>query len=524
MGQYTLWCLNRVARWNRRKLADALELQRWFGAGRHRVRLGSRAGYDKDPAWENSEDDDPTRRGGILMHEDRGCDEYFVPIAVKCIGDPLAFRQRFQGAFTPAGEAAFNGLLGRYRAYFGSDAWRSYWEPFPISSALSDVGMFTRTSGDRAYAGLYELVADDAARSNSKAVLVGYSQGGLVARVLAWMDEMFMAQNRRSIVGIITVQSPNHGSPLASRCNARNAAVGLLGILTALGGFPVVDKQSPNTRTALEALVGGTLKPPTQWQGVDSPRRPRGERHPPARGAADDIPTECLPPTSDWYFDAGTVCRVLDAFLEDPAAGDGKADVFRTARKWLTGIAPMAVATAFDDLDPRHLDDPHSVLGCLLDRPHRDVLHAAIIGRDTRFDDLVLSGACWIVRHLHRLIHRLGSRWFTPVEKAYGRVTFDEAQNALPKRRLHRQMAGLYQSGTRIVGAESPLPAFAHDFVIPSVSQALYPLPELTPTAGFLRNVVNPRATHLSGAGETGLASDRRLVVDLLGELGRQLP
>src|SRR3954447_3494514 len=106
MGQYTLWCLNRVARWNRRELADALELQRWFGTGRHRVRLGSRAGYDKDPAWENAEDDDPTRRGGILMHEDGGCDEYFVPIAVKCIGDPVAFRKRFQGAFTPAGETA----------------------------------------------------------------------------------------------------------------------------------------------------------------------------------------------------------------------------------------------------------------------------------------------------------------------------------------------------------------------------------------------------------------------------------
>ncbi len=524
MGQYTLWCLNRVARWNRRQLADALELQRWYRAGRHRVRLGSRASYDKDPAWESTEDDDPNRRGGILLHEEHGCDEYFVPIAVKCIGDPVAFRQRFQAAFTPAGEAAFNDLLHRYRAYFGSDAWRSYWEPFPISSALSDVGMFTRTSGDRAHAGLYELVADDAARSNTKAVLVGYSQGGLVARFLAWMDETFMVANRRSIVGVITVQSPNHGSPLASRCNARNAAVGLLGIVTALGGFPVVASESPHTRTALEALVGGTLKPPTQWQGVDSPRRARRERHPPARGAADDIPTACLPPTSDWYFDAGAVCRVLDALLEDPSVAAGKADLFRTARKWLTGIAPMAVATAFDDLDPRHLDDPHSVLGCLLDRPHRDVLHAAIIGRDTRFDDLALSGACWIVRQLHRPIHWLGSRWFAPIEGAYARVTFDEAQNGLPKQRRHGQMAALYQSGARMVGADGPLPAYAHDFVIPSVSQALYPLPELPPSAGFLRNVVNRRATHLSGAAETGFASDRPAVLELLGELGRLLP
>ena len=85
-------------------------------------------------------------------------------------------------------------------------------------------------------------------------------------------------------------------------------------------------------------------------------------------------------------------------------------------------------------------------------------------------------------------------------------------------------MAALYHTGARLAGGDGPLPAFAHDFVIPSVSQALYPLPQLPPSAGFLRNVVNHRATHLSGAGEKGLASDWRHVLELLRELGRQLP
>ena len=176
--------------------------------------------------------------------------------------------------------------------------------------------MFTRTSGDRAYAGLYELVADDAAAEQQGGA--GRLQPGWTGGAVPRLDgEMFMAANRRSIVGVITVQSPNHGSPLASRCNAPNAAVGLLGMLTALGGFPVVDKESPHTRTALQALVGGKLKPPVKWRGVDSPGG-RAAATPTRPGAADDIPTECLPPTSDWYFDAGTVCRVLDALLEDP--------------------------------------------------------------------------------------------------------------------------------------------------------------------------------------------------------------
>jgi hypothetical protein len=503
MGQYTLWCLNRVAGWDRGDLVDALSIAGGWFTTRHQVRLGSRAAFDRDPEWEGRELDDGNH-AGVLMHEDAACDEYFVPIAVKCVGDPEAFVARFGPALSPAGRQAFAALRERYAHYFDRQVWKAYWRPFPISSALSDVGMFTRAEGDRAYAGLYELVAADAAATSTKAIVVGYSQGGLVARFLAWMDEALMAENRRSIAGVVAVQAPNHGSPLASRANAPNVAVGLLGILTALGGFPIVERLSPHTRRALEALVAGTAPPP---------------------------------PT--WHFDIGALCLVLEAVLKDPAAKNGKGDVFRTARKWLTGLVPTTVdahlnahaprrrddphtvATAFDDLDPQHLDDPNTVLGCLAATPLMNVLHGAIVGTDTELDDLVLSNLDIVRRFIVR--HVVPRDWFRAAELAYGHIAMDEAAAFIPTTPLHQRLAGLYQTGARIAGSDETLPPFAHDFVMPSVSQALYTLAAGSPPAAFLGNVVNKRATHISGGAEEDGDSDKKYVKAMLRDLGRQL-
>ena len=56
-----------------------------------------------------------------------------------------------------------------------------------MSNPLWKVGMFTRADGPRPHAGLYEIVASEAREHDRQAILVGYSQGGLVARFLAWV-------------------------------------------------------------------------------------------------------------------------------------------------------------------------------------------------------------------------------------------------------------------------------------------------------------------------------------------------
>ncbi|HEY4185512.1 MAG TPA: hypothetical protein VGP07_10605, partial [Polyangia bacterium] len=109
MGKYTLWCLNQVADWDRRRLADALAGKGWFSGARHTVALGRRGRFDVDPDWETKLDDDVRKQGGTLMHEhgppgERDSpNEYFIPIVVKCVGDPERFRKRFADEMTVDG-------------------------------------------------------------------------------------------------------------------------------------------------------------------------------------------------------------------------------------------------------------------------------------------------------------------------------------------------------------------------------------------------------------------------------------
>jgi hypothetical protein len=487
VGRYTLWCLNRVANWDRDRLAGALAV-RGLWTSKHDVQLGSRARFDTDANWEE------TCGAGVLMHEERACDEYFVPIPVKCIGDPDAFLARLGDRMSPDGRHRFEALRTDFARYFavtdtvGEPPWRSYWEPFPMSNPLWKVGMFTRADGPTPYAGLYEIVAGEAREHDRQAILVGYSQGGLVARFLAWMDEQLFDPNHRAIAGVLLVQTPNHGSPLCDPDNADNVSAGLLGILTGLGGFPIVGAANPNTRAAIEALVAG--------------RAPTG--------------------TPVWHFGVGAVCQILDAAIADtPASDAGRCDILRTARKWLTGLLEEKVFTAFDDLDPTGLDDPRTILGRLATTPLARTFHGAIVGADTSLDDLVLEGRNCLVRWLVR--HVVARRWFAAVEDSYARIAMDEAAAGVAHGDLHGKIAALYQGGFRNRAAGLDLPPFAHDFVIPSVSQALYTL--APPTSGdfFLGNALNTRATHASGADERDRDSDSPLVRKMLADLGRRL-
>ena len=349
--------------------------------------------------------------------------------------------------------------------------------------------MFTSPSGEAPHAGLYEIVASEAHAQDRQAVLVGYSQGGLVARFLAWMDEQLFHPKQRAIAGVVLVQSPNHGSPLADTANADNVSAGLLGILVGLAGFPIVGGADPQTRQAIEALVTG----------------------------------QAPPGSPIWRFGVGAICAVLDAAIRDVSPRrPGRYDLLRTARKWLTGLSEEKIRTAFDDLDPSGLDDPRTILGRLTTMPLARTFHGAIVGADTSLDDLVLDGRNCLVRWLVR--HLVAKHWFTTVEDSYARIAMDETAANVPRGAWHKRIAALYQTGLEDHTAGIALPPFAHDFIIPSVSQALYSLP--SPPAGdfFLGNKLNARATHISGGNERDRDSDSPLVRKMLADLGKRLP
>ena len=147
---------------------------------------------------------------------------------------------------------------------------------------------------------------------------------------------------------------------------------------------------------------------------------------------------------------------------------------------------------------------------------------ARSVGADTSLDDLVLEGRNCLVRWLAR--HLVARHWFAAVEDSYARIAMDEAAAGVAHGELHRKIAALYQTGINDRAAGLALPPFAHDFVIPSVSQALYAL--APPVAGdfFLGNRLNTRATHVSGADERDRDSDSPLVRKMLTALGERLP
>jgi len=490
VGRYTLWCLNRVARWNQHRLIGAL------AAAGHAVRAGSRTGFDRAPLGDGLTGD------GVLMHEELACDEYFVPIVVKCVGDPDRFLQQFGGDLSDQGRARFQALRADFPQFYPQGDhpahvrdWREYWKPFALNSAFWHLGMFTRPDGPRAHAGLYEIVAREARDQGERAVLIGYSQGGVVARFLAWMDEQLMTPEQRSIAAVITVQSPNHGTPLADGANTDNVGVGLLGALTGLLGYGIVPPANPRTRAAVDALVAGMLR-------VHDPQGHLG---------------------TPFHFGVGAVCALLDALIADtPRDHPDKGDLLRTCRKWLTGLSPAKIVTAFADLDPRTLDDPHTVLGRLLEAPHQQVFHGAVVGGDPSLEDLILQERPWWQRGLIRLFVNPGH--FSDVGRPFARIAMDEAAAHIPQGPRHAQLAELYRTGLTGSAAELSVPPFAHDFAIPSVSQALYPLGQRPRDAAFLGNRLNARATHVSGADPGAAECDLPMVEDLLRDLGERLP
>jgi len=213
-----LWLLNRVAGsgWNRAAMLRALRHGFLGLFGGNDVSLGQRA-------------DLPASEAGILMHEGADADEYFVPITVKCIGDPALL------TVPPSGSATLSNILTFYTHHYGPNArfpWASYWEAARNPSAkrvLPDVRMVSDLG-----IGYYRMLQDYTRRNpGCRHVLVGYSQGGLVARTLAYLDEHVFGNEL--IDGVVMLDTPNFGSPLARPANAINVMQSLALVLAGTG-------------------------------------------------------------------------------------------------------------------------------------------------------------------------------------------------------------------------------------------------------------------------------------------------
>jgi hypothetical protein len=472
MANLALWLLNRVTDWDRKAMRGAIA----EGAlGPHQVELGQRAGCAP----------------GVLMNETSDADEYFIPIPVKCLGDPSLL-----GIPAP-GAATLDTILRRYGEYYQTPGgpvpphpWYDYWDAAkqeakrranPRKRVFGDLRMVS-PRGEGYYRALQLYTA---AHPGTRHVVVGYSQGGLVARYLAYLDEQLFG-NAGIIHGMVTVEASNFGSPLARAANADHIAQSLA--LVAVG-FAQIDEAS-------FPLVAAQLRDLSVKNGVGI----------------------------DWLL------RLLDGALlalNGNAALKQKNDklfkFLETARKWLSGLdrSPNPVfehdESAFFDLDLGMLGEPGRVLHAVNNFPLQRIRHGAIAGTDDRLDSFVDAAAlasveggpyAWILRRivplLERRFHaaliqalRIPGEAYRPAMAEQG---FDDPQgNPVPPAIAGRlqDFANGISAGDKRYAFETLLPIKprAHDFVIPSVYQLIEKKSDV-----FLGNWVNPDASHLSGA------------------------
>jgi len=475
VDKLTLWLLNRCVLWDVERLAAAL-------SPRYDVRVGRRRVADAGPAPNGSPELFVNERGdgfrGELMNERDAAggpsayDEYFVPIPVKCVGDP---RSRFWRETADPGDGArrLHGIEAALAARFGG-ALRH--DPTSAKDTIGPhFGDVTMNLVDKTL-GYYELLRRAADQTGGKNVLVGYSQGGTVARYLAFLDERVAAPGRRCIHGIVTVQSPNRGSPVASKAKSADVATAIVAILLSLPRW----------------LPEAQLEASPVWRFLRS-----------------SLAHDAL---------IRFVNGLLDAEMETWAADPAKRALrlWRTTRKWLSGLSGVP-DLAFWDLDPLRVAEPDSVLQAIDAYPLGAVRQGAVVGCDGRLDDfveaLLAEEGCLLGlvgklerKAIARLVRQAGAIYADHV------MSFPRGSGAVGSSYWEGLAAGTH-------GLDAAIEPKAHDFVIPAVSQVLV---AAQGGANHLGNRVNADASHLTGAdltGRDGGRSDEDLVVEMLGKM-----
>jgi hypothetical protein len=407
------------------------------------------------------------------MNEDELNDEYFIPIPVKCLGNPDLLKvpataaQRLQ---------AIKDFYNPRTGYFdpnGEFYWGKYWQPNP-KSVFPNVTMVS-PSGNGYYKALQDYTA---ANPGYRHFIVGYSQGGLVARFLAYIDEYLF--DNALIDGIVTIESPNFGSPLGRPANADNVVQSLSLVLAGIGQLD--EPSFPGFAALVRSLTG--------------------------------LPHQLnLPLILELIDKALLEFRMQGSTMIDK--NPRLFDFLETARKWLSGLDDTDTAvfdhgeSAFFDLNIEFLAQTGSVLNVINKNPLQRIQHAAIVGTDNQLDAFVESGVEAFVEKkfiLERLL--VDKLIFGHMEdtlrqllaiagNAYKGAMIEKALPSSPDiaQRVADFTNGVQQSDARYALQGGGLQPLAHDFVIPSAYQLIE-----KQSPRFLGNWVNPDASHLSGA------------------------
>lgn len=324
-----IWTLNRMENYfataqSRREVAALFLRKGWKD-----VVFGDRHEFENDPVglkaqkYESEKDYRPGEEyiPFALMNEFGEKNEYYVPIPVKCLGkrftDPRCrhLRDEFVKRKNPERPSE-------------KTVFKSYWGLRRNAYITEKNSMNTRPT-----TGYYEILGHLTATRGCKHLLIAYSQGGLVARYLAYLDEYVFKEDL--IEGVVTVESPNFGSPLANPVMKESAIDGVLSAVNTLFG-------------SSEALIG------VQKEALDFHHV-----------------TEAL-----------SAVRQTESFSKMPFYF---VRFIETAEKWLSGLRGT-VGSAFFDQNIYRLGIAGSVLNSVNGFLPRRIQYGALVGCGTRMD------------------------------------------------------------------------------------------------------------------------------------------
>lgn len=479
MSKYILWSLNQSSGlidrlWNEKGNKNISSLFQHYGKS---IELGNNGMFYASTKWTGSMHY-PQHR--LMLETDgfvRGpnnIEEYFVPITLKCIGNSP----------TPIGDLFLENVDSELLKKIKQNNFpyslsnfdeNEFWDsPAPINPIQK---MQMATSLKRGYLHLlYDyLQLPKHQGKGKKHILVGYSQGGLVARFIQYLDRY--VYRTHIIAGVITIAAPNWGSPAANKYNLGNINNILEQIINEYiqAALPLSD--------AVSSYLNSAFPNATALKSVG------------------DLVA---------YLDLQLTKYVKknNSFIQVPR----DLDLAITIRKWLSGLVPhMGLNTAFNELGMTNYGNPFTVLSLVNDNnPYHEKTntgyYGAIINTNNQAIDMASAA---IGLPLNYLPMPDVKSYFNDISNLYQSIMTDvpESINGFEDKSRYEK----YQE--KIVRSKSYLgnKADSHDFVIPSANQVLH---EKGPN-GYLGNLIS-NTNHISGSKDT--VEHLRKLIDQLAQ------
>jgi hypothetical protein len=406
--------------------------------------------------------------------------EYFVPIAPKCIGSLYE---------TSQGRA--KELLDNIKAYYEQVAKQSPYQTF------WDQEMHGYQMQTQDYTGYYALLEKTAPN-----ILIGYSQGGLVSRYLNYLDKNVFQKN--VIQGVITISSPNFGSPLANSENIASIIKGFVQIVCVLLGIKDQRVEGILMETVTYDDLVDFLKQIGQAMGQ--------EAHVQKLDAQEQVKNQRL---AKWIND---LYNWLGGLRNDPNNAFFDLNLLRTEPNYSQAASICSVLAAIQ----QPLDNPNPIAG---------VLSANMSSKAFVYDLFIEVVISALEKHLtsHQPLvemfaaekitiqtgnQKMSDDKFTQIDTIYSQIVMQENHTQPITNPVLQNVLDWHTQGITPPGLE----AYAHDFIIPSAYQlTLDNEQKITP-----ENSVNPEANHLSGS-DLIFEAARKNREDVLGYLKKIL-